>query len=108
MVPCVAQKQKLDRPAKVLGVEVPDWMPHEVFAHYFATDRARFDYLLFGKHGGDNDRDAFWKTLLLRKGPRLENHPMTRREDWARRAVPISLHGDGVPALQVDNGARSH
>eukprot|EP00969_Alexandrium_andersonii_P121981 5393668-Alexandrium_andersonii.AAC.1 len=41
MAPCVVQKQKPDRPAKVLDVEVPVWMPHEVFAHYFATDHAR-------------------------------------------------------------------
>eukprot|EP00969_Alexandrium_andersonii_P233849 10325729-Alexandrium_andersonii.AAC.1 len=63
MAPCVVQKQKPDRPATVLDVEVPVGMPHEVLAHSFATDRGRFDYLFLRKHGGDNDRDAFWKIL---------------------------------------------
>jgi hypothetical protein len=42
---------------------------------------------------------AFWDTQ--RGHPGLPGNPLTRRRDWQRRAVPISIHGDGVPVTGV-------
>ena len=29
--------------------------------------------------------------------PQLKDHPVRARRDWKRRAIPLVLHGDGVP-----------
>ena len=29
--------------------------------------------------------------------PQLKNHPVLERETWKKRAIPLCIHGDGVP-----------
>ena len=47
--------------------------------------------------------------MTQRGDPRLNNHPMQRRSDWESNAVPIAIHGDAVPVLQVGKaGSKSY
>ena len=42
-----------------------------------------------------------WISNQERKDPRLLGHPMTKMRNWAQKAIPLSLHGDGVPVVKV-------
>ena len=54
-------------------------------------------------------RTNMWQELLRRQDPRVVNHPMRELRAWDNRAVPLGLHGDGVPVLQVGKaGAKSY
>ena len=77
-------------------------LPHEVFAHWYSKDRAAFnDIFMGGKIGEDPATvEGFWREVIRRRDPRIKNHEMANREDWLRRAIPISLHGDAVPVIR--------
>eukprot|EP00969_Alexandrium_andersonii_P303175 13401228-Alexandrium_andersonii.AAC.1 len=75
----------------------------------FHDHRARFDELLFGGTYDPDTLKGFWKHVAMSKDPRLANHPMIQRANWAEKAIPISLHGDGVPAIGVGKaGSKSY
>ena len=43
--------------------------------------------------------ETFWETAV--NHPLLHDHPVLHREHWRRYAVPIALHGDGVPVVGI-------
>ena len=51
--------------------------------------------------GDQNQVTAVWATVVQRRDPRIRLHPMCRRGNWSSLAIPISLHGDAVPAVGV-------
>eukprot|EP00969_Alexandrium_andersonii_P124608 5507405-Alexandrium_andersonii.AAC.1 len=100
-IPVVVQKAKADRPAVTSTTPLPILLPHEVFAHWYHTHRDVFNKLYLGECQAAAQRKGFWKELLARNDPRLEQHPMRDRASWDEFAIPLALHGDGVPVLQV-------
>ena len=71
-------------------------LPHMLFATIFAKRRNDFDMVM---RGGSEDRLAeFWQAM--------EDHPamaahLRDRPNWQRRAIPLGLHGDGLPVTGV-------
>jgi len=47
----------------------------------------------------DNLLPKFWANF--RQHPCMQGHPIFRRDDFERRAVPLCLHGDEVPVVGV-------
>ena len=103
-VKCIVAKPGIGRPP-IQTVDVPVMPPHLVIHELFHNNRARFDDLMFGQPFDPAQLRDFWKTVARRKDPRLANHPMIRKADWAERCIPISIHGDGVPAVGIGKAA---
>ena len=83
-------------------------LPHEIFAYYYAKANARWKDLFLGSHQDAERRREFWGELLRRNDPRLEGHPARDRPDFAYHAIPLSIHGDGVPVFSVGkHGSKS-
>ena len=88
-------------------VKFPVLLPHVLFAHYFHTDRARFQSLFLGDQTPES-MEAFWSELERRDDPRLRGHSMKNMTQWRRRCIPLALHGDAVPVVRIGkSGTRS-
>ncbi len=80
----------------------PLLLPHLLFAHIYATAKNRFNQLFVGGVGDMAAAlEAFWSEVERRNDPRLKDHPMTRKRQWKRRAIPLAIHGDAVPVVAV-------
>eukprot|EP00969_Alexandrium_andersonii_P358556 15451247-Alexandrium_andersonii.AAC.1 len=99
-VPCIVQKKKAEAASKIAQVDFPIIAPHVAFAFWFHEDKTKFEDLFLGGLPEDA-RAEFWAELERRGDPRLQGHPLVSRPEWKTKAVPLSLHGDGVPVLQV-------
>jgi len=71
-------------------------LPHLVLASLYENFRGSWEKLVCPSADA---LQAFWHTQ--RGHPGLPGNPLTRRRDWQRRAVPISIHGDQVPVSGV-------
>ena len=92
----------------IVDIELPFLLPHEMFAWMYDNDRDRFNQLFLGQCPSTTDIKGFWKEMTKRGDPRLLGHPMLKRANWDSRAIPLSLHGDAVPVLQVGkNGPKA-
>ena len=71
-------------------------LPHEVFAniyeHYPSTFR---DKIL----GGEGELQKFWRSM--RGSPLHDGHEVRDRPSYDTMAVPVSVHGDGVPVAGI-------
>lgn len=89
-------------------VAMPFNLPHLVLAHAFEQCRSRFNSLFLGSEDGRGHLKEFWKTVVARRDPRIVRHPMCSKPEWTALALPISLHGDAVPAVGVGkSGSKS-
>ncbi len=43
----------------------------------------------------------FWDTVLARDDPRIAGHPLRDRHNWKEKTIPIAVHADAVPCVQV-------
>ena len=82
-------------------MDLPFLPPRLLARQLFTKNRERFDKLFLGGHGDGSALEQFWKSAAKAKDPRLATHPMIAKPNWQRRAIPISLHGDAVPAIGV-------
>ena len=71
-------------------------LPHELFAHMWDKERAAFHQLLLG---GDGQLQRFWASMA--GSPQFQEHPIHRVENFQDKAIPLSIHGDGVPITGV-------
>ena len=46
-----------------------------------------------------DELERFWNAM--EDNPQLKDHPVRARRDWKRRAIPLVLHGDGVPLTGI-------
>ena len=46
-----------------------------------------------------DELETFWNAM--EDNPQLRDHPVLNRRDWKRRAIPLVLHGDGVPLTGI-------
>lgn len=58
----------------------PILLPHVMFAHYYSTDKDRFNELYLGDCQSPEKLAEFWETLVDRGDPRLKGHPMCKRK----------------------------
>ena len=70
-------------------------LPHMFFSALYCVYTDAFN-ALFGNPG---DLAKFWASQL--GNPNLRGHPMLRKPQWMRRAIPICLHGDAVPVTGI-------
>ena len=111
--PCMVGKDKPRKGEKikerVLNIDVPVLAPHSLMSYLFQHHRKRFDQIMFGGDFNADELKAFWQGVLDRKDPRLQNHDMCTRKRWGSRAIPISIHGDAVPAVNIGtSGGKSY
>jgi hypothetical protein len=77
-------------------VSVDILYPHAMFARLFNDYPEAFKLRV---RPSDEETEFFWHSM--QGSPQLENHPVLLRENYTRQAVPIALHGDGVPTTGV-------
>ena len=86
----------------------PDFPPHILFNWSYHNNKTLFNRLFLGNMN-TAQRTSMWQELLRRQDPRVVNHPMRELRAWDSRAVPLGIHGDGAPVLQVGKaGAKSY
>jgi hypothetical protein len=72
-------------------------LPHMLFAQLYARHKPAF---LENVLGGSADRiSEFWDAVKL--SPTSLQHRVRSRADYTTRAIPLTLHGDGVPVAGV-------
>jgi hypothetical protein len=76
-------------------------LPHVEFAYMYAHRRELFCKYILGEVNNQSHICKFWQTVKSNNDPRLENHPLLKRQSHERLAVPISIHGDAVPCIAV-------
>ena len=99
-IPMLRLKPSGDEYGSEILCDFPIFLPHVLFNYLYTHDRARFNELYLGGLNVEARENA-WNELLSRGDQRLTDHPMRARRHWARRAIPLTLHGDAVPVLQV-------
>ena len=77
-------------------VEQELWLPHQVFASIFEHYPTAFEAKIQGQHG---EVEKFW--AAMQGTPQLVGHPVLGIPDYNTCAIPLSLHGDGVPITGV-------
>jgi hypothetical protein len=89
-------------------VMLPFFLPHLTVSFLWEKFREIFVSKMLGPRGDADKLEEFWTEVERRNDPKLVNHPMKRRKNWRRRAIPITIHGDGVPVIAVGKaGTRS-
>ena len=71
-------------------------LPHVAFSTLYYSHTAAFHESVTG---GVDKLKEFWQTMA--GSPRLSKHPVRDRRLYRERAVPISVHGDGVPVTGI-------
>ncbi len=104
LVPVKIPKPKHLQPS-VANVKMPFLLPHEYFAFLYREHPALFRSLMLGDNGSGPRVEEFWRGVVKRKDPRISRHPMCSKQGWLAHAVPLSLHGDAVPCIQVGKHA---
>ena len=72
--------------------EISILWPHSLFATIFNSFQGAWCERICPSK---DELEKFWDSQA--NHPNLKDHPMTKRANWKRRAVPIAIHGDGVP-----------
>jgi hypothetical protein len=71
-------------------------LPHAVFAEMYSHHHDAFESRI---RGADGKMATFWSTM--EGNPQFERHPVKDRQGFEQFAVPLSIHGDGVPVTGV-------
>ena len=71
-------------------------LPHVLFAHMWENEEQAFQQFI---QGGPGQIEAFWNEMAA--SPQLANHPLRHVPDYQHVAIPIAIHGDGVPVTGV-------
>lgn len=85
------------RPHGFLEVEHSLLLPHELFHIIYTHHPETFASGILG--GGSDTVELFWHSMSDHPG--YTEHPVKGRPEHKRKAVPIALHGDGVPVSGV-------
>ena len=98
--PCVCDMPLLssDHVTSVLKPQSIIW-PHELFSTLYHEYPWHFRKTVVPSTA---KLHAFWDSQEFNVA--LHGHPVQRREGWRDLAVPISVHGDGVPVVGVGKG----
>jgi len=78
-------------------VEHPMILPHMLFSTLYHKNPEAFMLRVLG--GSASNLPKFWTDM--RGHPNFEGHPVRGRDGFAMKAVPIAIHGDGVPVSGI-------
>ena len=81
---------------------IPFWPPHTTFQTLKASRPEAFHELVFTSPA---DVCSFWQSAG--NHPCLRHHPVKNIAGYQQRAVPIVLHGDGVPITAIGTSQKS-
>ena len=70
-------------------------LPHTLFASMYEDYQDAFHNLL--TPGGTSALQRFWSQCS--SAPQFAEHPVFERQNYQRRCIPISIHGDEVPVV---------
>ena len=103
-----SQGCKLDKPFTTYMIFKQPWkkqlqsllLPHIVFSNLYNCYPESWKKVVLPDHGGEL-LETFWANQ--KKGhPAFKGHPIVAKKGFvAKKAIPISLHGDGTPAVAV-------
>ena len=84
-------------PMKLLGSEIKPYdqhmlLPHETFATLYHAYPSYWKERILPQQ---ESLQRFWAQMS--DHPMMVDHPVRARRNWAELAVPLSIHGDGVP-----------
>ena len=79
--------------AEICSADVPLFEPHATMATLYEHPQKN----IFNERilPDVDELERFWNAM--EDNPQLKDHPVRARRDWKRRAIPLVLHGDGVP-----------
>ena len=86
-------KNRKVNPPAIVSRKLPIWLPIDIMDYFYSKHPAEFrDRFL----GGPNELARWWASILP-GDPRLRGSKVLDIPDHKSRAIPIRLHGDGVP-----------
>ena len=74
-------------------------LPHELFSALFSNYNAAFCSSIVPDASKVQE---FWKAV--KDHPQMESHPISSRANYEKLAIPLGLHGDGVPIVGLGKG----
>ena len=86
-------------------VDFPVVLPHAFLSFIYKHHHTMFVQQYLGGDASCSVLEKFWTEVEKRGDPRLKGHDFSSRPDWKRKAVPIMVHGDAVPCLQIGRHA---
>ena len=81
---------------EVCKADVPLFEPHATMATLYEQHQDTFKERILPDV---DELERFWNDM--EDNPQLKDHPVLYRRDWKRRAIPLVLHGDGVPLTGI-------
>ena len=84
---------KKENVAAVIQADTSILLPHKLFATLFNEHREAFNEHILG--GSLDNPKRFWAAMS--DNAAYLSHPLKDRKDHKEKAIPLSLHGDGVP-----------
>ena len=78
---------------------LPMLEPHCTLEHLYTKEPETFKKR---RLPSEDELEHVWDEMV--EHPQLVGHPVTLRRDYKRRAIPLTLHGDGVPATGIGKG----
>lgn len=97
-------RMPLQRMGRVFYHDVGILYPHIVLSTLYHKCRSQFVSKILG--GSEANISAFWDSMAQQpQHPEFAGHPMHQhpRYSFRRRAVPISIHGDGTMTIGLGN-----
>ena len=70
--------------------------PHILFSVLYHSYRPAFEQYILGREGAIA---TFWADVA--DDPQYRRHPVKGRPNHGTHAIPLGIHGDGVPALGI-------
>ena len=80
----------------LVEAKYPIMLPHELLASLWTHYPNYFKRYVLGEEPLQN----FWEHVPV-DGPWLRGHPVRRIKDFTKWAIPLRLHGDGVPVAKA-------
>jgi hypothetical protein len=74
-------------------------LPHEMFSALFNNYNAFFSSSIVSDVSKTRE---FWKAV--KDHPQMKSHPIASRAGYQKLAIPLGLHGDGVPIVGLGKG----
>ncbi|OLP80377.1 hypothetical protein AK812_SmicGene39217 [Symbiodinium microadriaticum] len=96
---CPAYTATVPFKAPLLDKQQDMLLPHEVFSSMFHQYPEAFENNLLNSEA---ELERFWEAA--RNHPQYQGHPISDRDTFQRKCVPIGIHGDDVPITGIGKG----
>ncbi len=80
-------------------------LAHELLHTFYTYYPDEFNSALLGRVSEKNGVEEYWARAKVDEDPRFVRHPMKSLPNYQSRAIPVQLHGDGVPFKKTGIGS---